>query len=899
MALRVIAALLALLLLGSASEAQDSVKRLVFEDCERARSEFAQLTVEQQSSLLDFLARVVALNTQSPSAPEVYAVVPGTQISGDAKGLSAPRGSDLIPGALWQSMDAKRELRAKKCVLDILENAGALSLPALTSLVTTYSEQPLSDEIAVTVEEVAASIAERAHLQGTTLEPKQIEAIVPHALGQRPLVARNVIHEFREEAFPYLISLIATKAEAPNAELLKYLRIVDPDGSQALSAAIHLVPGLTADQTKHLATVLPSASPAVLPRFLKELIQLAIDPIHSSSFTPLVGKACLALGGFTVDLIQQESLATIPRILERGAVPSAEAECLIQSSAPLAKKLSLLLSSASTEQQRYALELCPRSLERSPADIRAEIYSSLRRLALDPASPVWQEAVVALAAFTERKTEILSIVQQLIKTSEKAPRTSNLPLETKPLFELLGALNIGKDASRFSDAVMRTLRSENPDPGAILLAKRAPAVDPLLVTLALTVPPTKTSLAALDVITDRKDIPQKAISPLIELLKYPEALPLSERGLATLGKQAIAPLRKALSRLLQGPPRFAALGVLTSLGVATKVETRGLLTSIAGQEDCSFIAHRGKLLCDLSRSAEEDADARGLLAEVAHRCLAQFPKETLTWLAQCTPDTLLNASEHVGSILKSNVSLTERFEPLSSLAIKYNQQNPQRAGPLLAQLLANGTNEMQVAILSSLPATPVISLEVKAALQQLSERLDTHSEAEVALLRALAVSGDIPFPWRDFVKKTIEAASTGILNRKTAEVISLMPVDPVLAEVLPALESDSSERLIGAAIVGAALGPKAVPLVSRLWHLRTMRSPAVRYVASLALLEINPLTPDMHDSLRKILVNRFFDTAAAMPIQWASTVAVNDLEQGSFGTLRKERLARLIRAENL
>jgi hypothetical protein len=899
MALRVIAALLALLVLRSAAEAQDSVKRLVFEDCERARSEFAQLTIEQQSSLLDFLARVVTLNTQSPSAPEVYAVVPGTQISGDAKGLSAPRGTDLIPGALWQSMDAKRELRAKKCVLDILEGAGARALPVLTSLVATYSEQPLSDEIAVIVEEVSASIAELAHLQGNTLEPKQIEAIVPHALGQRPLVARNIIHEFRDEALPYFISLIATKNEAPKPDLLKYLQLLDPDGSRAMRAAIHLVPGLTAEQTKHLATVLRPPSKAVLPLFVAELIQLASDPVHSSSFTPLLGKACLTLQGITTDQAQQNSIAAIPLILERGTLPSEELECLIRSSAPLAKKLVTLLNREDTEQQRYAVALCSRSLERSPADIRGEAYVSLRRLALDPSSPIWQESVLALVAFPERKTDSLAIAQQLISSAEKSSKTAAETTPTNPIFELLGALQLGKEASRFAGAIIRSLRSAHPDLGAILLAKRTPALDPLLVTLALTVPPTKSSLSALDVLTDRKDIPHKVVPQLIELLKYPETLPLSERGLTLLGKASIAPLRKSLSRLLQGPPRLAALGVLTSSGAATKVETRGLLTGLASLQDCSFITPRATVLCDLNRGLVDDSEGRQILEGIIHRCLPDFPSAALETLAQCCSDCLLDTAEQVGPMLKSNSLDSNKLEPLLTLAIKTNQSDPQRAGPLLAQLLENGPNETRERILGSIPAAPRISTEVQETLKKIATDTHDSSEFDVALIHALASAGVMEFPWREFVKKTMEAASTRGLDRKTAEVISIMPVDPVLSEVLPALESDNSERLIGAALVGAALGPKAVPLVSRLWHLRTMRSPAVRYVASLALLEINPLTPDMHDTLRKILANRFFDTAAAMPIKWANTVAVNDLGQGTFGTLRKEHLATLIRAENL
>jgi hypothetical protein len=161
-------------------------------------------------------------------------------------------------------------------------------------------------------------------------------------------------------------------------------------------------------------------------------------------------------------------------------------------------------------------------------------------------------------------------------------------------------------------------------------------------------------------------------------------------------------------------------------------------------------------------------------------------------------------------------------------------------------------------------------------------------------LRALAYTGDTHYPWRDYVKQAIESASQGNMSRGTAEVIAVIPVDAVLAEILPALESDNAERLIGAALVGGALGSKAIPIVSRLWHLRTMRAPGVRYTSALALLQINPLTPDLHDSVRRTLVNRFFETALTMPIRWSNTVALNDLSSGTFGVLRREHLQQLL-----
>jgi hypothetical protein len=121
-----------------------------------------------------------------------------------------------------------------------------------------------------------------------------------------------------------------------------------------------------------------------------------------------------------------------------------------------------------------------------------------------------------------------------------------------------------------------------------------------------------------------------------------------------------------------------------------------------------------------------------------------------------------------------------------------------------------------------------------------------------------------------------------------------MPAQLVLSEVGPALDSSSASKVAGACQVGAALGQQAIPIVSKIWHLREKRTPSIRYAAVLALLQINPLTPDLQDHLRLILVNRYFDHALSRSIQWRQTVAVVDLQKEPFGTLRTVHLERLL-----
>jgi hypothetical protein len=158
---------------------------------------------------------------------------------------------------------------------------------------------------------------------------------------------------------------------------------------------------------------------------------------------------------------------------------------------------------------------------------------------------------------------------------------------------------------------------------------------------------------------------------------------------------------------------------------------------------------------------------------------------------------------------------------------------------------------------------------------------------------ALARLGDSQFEWVRFVRDTIDSSESEPHYDVALETIRALPADLVLAEVGPALDSDNPQRVAGACRVGATLGPLAIPVVSKVWNLREKRSPTIRYAATLALLEINPLTPELHQGLKAILVNRYYAVALKRPIQWRQCLAVADLDKTSFGTLRSVHLERL------
>jgi hypothetical protein len=779
--------------------------------------------------------------------------------------------------------------------LEILRDGGALAFPALASLVTTYSEQPLSDEIAVGVEEVSITIAEAAHKQGQSPTADQLKSLASYAVGQRPLVARNLIHEFKNEALPIFISTVAISNQSLSEDTRIWLQSVDSNGVMAMRAAISTTPNLTKEQVQNLMSNIPLPNREALPLFVKDLIELASKPELAKVFAPLLGRACESLGGLTVDPNLQITISMVPEVWLPGTLSEKSAICLTQSSLPLAKQVKHILKGEDANTKAYLIELISKGLRSSSNEVNSEIISALKELALDTQSANWTAALSALATFPERDDEIVSIALQLFKQANKSTDPAKTAAIMNVTFESLKAAKLSREAiSKIMPQITSSIRSSKPDAAAIELAKSAVSVDPLLITLGLTSPPTANSLKALEILATRTDLPQKALLPLVDLLRFPEAQLLAEQCLYAFRKDAPTAIKKTLPRLAGGATKPAALGLLIHFGNASKPELREFVTFLSSQDNCSFIKQREGLLCDLAKIQDSDTEIKTKQSALIARCLPELTAKQIESLTRCDPQSVLSAAESIGAASAAGTLSADKLAAITDLSIRMSSEDSKKATSLINQILLHGADESRQRNLTKLAIPQEIDPTIQESLRKISAAADPKSPIYTSALKALAASRDQTFDWREFVKSSIESAKGGSLDPEITDILSTIPDTEVLAEVVPALESDNSDKLVGAALVGAALGPKAVPIVSRLWHLREKHSPAVRYTAALALLEINPLTPDMHETVKRILVNRFFKTAESMPITWSNTVAVNDLDRGTFGTLRNERLMGLL-----
>ncbi len=890
MAIRIITLVCLLILGASPAWAQDRIKKSLFDDCDAAKLEFSQLSREQREPLLHFFTRVIGLSTQSPSAPEAFAVLPGAPKSGDVGHLTGGKAPDMA-GALWQTTDAKRELRGKRCALELLQSAGAEALAVLPALVRVYSEQPLSDEIAVHLEETAALIAEQAHKQGLSPSSSQFDEIAPHLLSSRPLIAQNTLQEFLALATPRVLLFASTHSDTENKVITDFLHTVDQDGSRAYRAFIDLVPTLTEPQLRRLSETLPLPSAASMSAFVPDLARFLLTPERASVFLPVVAKICTLSGGIKLDSILDPRVSPISVDSTLRNLPVEQAACLISSSPALGRSYAgLFAGTQPTSTMDFALSLLPLTHKSLSAESRSQVLARLKDMALAPTIPIAAQATNALRFFPERRADSIVIAGQNIKRGFELKDPSQRDLLVQAAFSLITALGAQREGVKFVAAISRALETNVARTEAEALSVQIPEMENRLTMLARNRSNSAAQLAALRALSNRTSITKQSVASLAELLNQREFQDLAAQALARGGSAAAPTLRRIAARAGESTRR-SALSALALSNTISKQEIPDLISLLHG-EDCGHIEDSIDLLCSSALTGDHDLTEQEKLSSILNRCVASFSVPHQKALAGCNPSALLTSRPGLVTIAKNSTSI-DFITPVLSRLVRSAPSTDRDS--TTAALLAEASDPVREQLVTLLSEIRDVSSEVRAAVRTVATTTGIKSPAlYFAAIKALSSIGDSEFGWQAFLQQAIEMVGRGEYRERILPIVTQLPSDLVLQAVVPNLDSEAPERLIGASLVGAALGTKAIPIVSKVWHLREKRSPAVRYTATLALLRINPLTPDISEFVERVLVNRYYPLALELPINWAQTVAVVDLDKSSFGTLRTVRLEQLL-----
>lgn len=866
-------------LISTAHAEDTSIQSLLFSDCEKAHESFSKLPPEGKSGLVDYLTRVVGLNTQAPAAPEVFAVLPNG------------KGMEPNPPALWQTTDAKRELRGKRCALELLTIAGSLAFNAVPLLASLYSEQALSDEIAVGIEEAAASIAEQAHKNGQAPSDEAMDKLMPFLTTERPLVTQNFLQEYLSLSLPRLLTHLSTLPQTEASKVIDFLRDVDPDGARSMRAFVELVPRLTTENANRLASYLPFPSKEGAGPLVSDFAQLAAEPTHGTNVTGLLAKSCVLLGGVVLDPALSSTLGRNPLLLRDAHLSDRAQRCLVSSIPSLANSLLPLLTSSQESDQRRALDLLPVAMPRIDTERRNLLFNKIKELAHEPASPLRREAIVALSVFTDRRADVQTFLSGLLKSSLAQKRSAGQDEIIDAAFQSASLLSTPKDASRYSALVMEALKKGIARPGVVALATKIDAIESQVVSL-ISPSNTESSLVILNGLKDRKNLSKPSLTTIAEALRDPGLSLGAEALLISQGPSIVPLLRKTLLKS-STTQRLGILALLEVLSAASKAERVELVNTLIADDSCQLLYGRPQTVQSLLAHGDVDKALYEQFTTKVARCLCGFKREDGATLTRTSAAALFSPPDIIQSVL-SNTKECGHLQPDLVAVTQMDSVPLATRSHLLLKLLELGERQTVLDVLASLSRAHPLAEQALPGVRALAASIRNDPALAYAAVLTLARLGDTQFEWAPFVRDVIDMPELNPNFNIALEIVKALPPEIVLTEVGPALDSDNPDRVAGACRVGATLGSLAIPIVSKVWNLRDRKSPTIKYAAILALLEINPLTPDLHEGLRAILVNRYYRAALARPIQWRQSVAVVDLDKSAFGTLRTVHLERLL-----
>lgn len=360
-------------------------------------------------------------------------------------------------------------------------------------------------------------------------------------------------------------------------------------------------------------------------------------------------------------------------------------------------------------------------------------------------------------------------------------------------------------------------------------------------------------------------------------------------------KTAVSVLSKSQEKLIRkklvSDTRLNTLIRYQGNNVSSLLEQKELL-SLLSKLPCDKLEIQSLVIEGLIGSQGLVDDDKNALFKQMALCLQNVPPEvSQIWFPQI-PIDIINTS----FLSQESVENAQMSRLLEILEERLLNGPKEQIAPYITYLLQSATRDSRLRALSFLKKVKEKGeCEYLPLVKKISESAADDDSLFTQSLIMRARCDDPSYDWSTFVKDLLKDAEKSNPDPSRLEVIDYLRSDIVAPEILAALESGSQEKIIGASRVGAALGKRGFALVASLWELRNSDIPSIRYEVTLALLQINPLNPDLQMKVRNILVNRFYQEALMRDIDWQKTVAVFELEKSGVGVLRRLRLRGLER----
>lgn len=886
--------------------AQSPLREALFEDCQQATEIWSKLPQTEQSANIEYLADVVKLNTQVPDFAGAFYVPPG---GGQNPG-------NLAPGALWQAVDARRELEAKRCALEILHLAGPTALSVLPTLVETYTEENLGDEIAVGVEETAFLIAEASLQANTPPPPAHIDFILSYLSTPKKLLARNILLELGDLAIPRLLLVLGRAIPTEIDTYLSLLSSLDSSHTKGLEMVVAMSSTMPSEDLQRLIARLPLPEEPPTESVIKGLIDVALsdNPVVAKPFITLLGKMCIQYNGITISKADGTSLsqrALLP-ITAPGFMPLEYQGCLISEIPALIPSVLSQVESSDSATLFHGLELLPSALPQISGKQRNSLYTTVKNISKKEGIEAHQ-ALITLASFREKGSEILTLYLTLVKEIEKTP-IENIEARKVLLsslihgLELLPTENFTQKSLPLLLAALETL-SESKRVIDLLSKSGVALATPLVDSIRRK--QFEVSKGLLTAIQQQKNPANSDIESISAAFQEPELVNTTVATLLNLGKRAKSVIRKLLPETT-GKTKRQLLALLVAQGSATEKERAELveLSSSGSCEELMAIPEAiSALLSEESAELQSKNDTSGSAPLDGTTSLSLLPR-----ILECLP----SAPQHLTkrwlslSVIRSRVSLKDLegvlLNPTSpgSLLTEVKKVLTEKKLPLsneqgiLAQIVENVPREAFLMLLSTISEVGADDGVVEAV-QRSSKRFSDDTEVALAVQWALARISPSSVDTTPLIRERIERWGNNedhVASDEEILAIRQLPIEVVLAQIQVGLRSGYAPIMIGAARVAGALGVSALPVKEKLEKLLKNPAPNIKYGAALALLTIDSSSQATVDAVGRVLINRYFPDPHQADFFASHITSPPRIALPTLGKVRTARIRELLGQKN-
>jgi len=535
--------------------------------------------------------------------------------------------------------------------------------------------------------------------------------------------------------------------------------------------------------------------------------------------------------------------------------------------------------------------LLPAAMESVSVEDRRRLYERISKLLVAPDILVERRILPLLALFPDRNGQNIKLISSSISRFTAHPSTERSKKVLGAIEDTLLALGRNESTKAFDDFMLNALSAGRKVDQILSWFSDGPkGLSERLMRALGTVEPSDAEQIVRFLLAG-KGLDRRRLKDLTEAAARPDIAPIIERQILirsySLGRDLAETLSKAPEKVF-----LSAMVLQRALGILP-ADRADHLTTLVTSLRCLELSMRGQLAAHLMQDPAVSAPIRSKLLQRAIACAAEPESSNRVGLAEVVVAGDGLSSDEVVELLIS-ADLAPEFAGALLKAAERTGISSVRASRLVMSLLENPNQAVRERTLES----PLVSVAddpaVSEAVVRLYSELPAESRFRSSHLIGLARIGAPEVDWSDVVRRAARETTRDVPGRITIEALRTVSPVVLLPDIIALMDSAAQDDRLGAVRLAGLLGSGMVEALPRLRQFVEGNEPLLRYSAIISILQIDRAAPDLQEPLRRLLVNRYFDTAERSGLSWSATAAVAGLDRGAFGILREGRLNALL-----